>query len=93
MNNDNIMLKIKGLKVSVDDREILTGVNLEVRPGEVHAIMGPNGSGKSTLSAVLAGKENYKVTEGEILMRVRIAQTFSGRALLGRRFPSASSIR
>ncbi|NLX40632.1 MAG: Fe-S cluster assembly ATPase SufC [Bacteroidales bacterium] len=61
------MLKIKGLKVSVDDREILTGVNLEVRPGEVHAIMGPNGSGKSTLSAVLAGKENYKVTEGEIL--------------------------
>jgi Fe-S cluster assembly ATP-binding protein len=67
MNSDNIMLKIKGLKVSVDDREILTGVNLEVRPGEVHAIMGPNGSGKSTLSAVLAGKENYKVTEGEIL--------------------------
>jgi Fe-S cluster assembly ATP-binding protein len=67
MNNDNIMLKIKGLKVSVDDREILTGVNLEVRPGEVHAIMGPNGSGKSTLSAVLAGKENYKVTEGEVL--------------------------
>ena len=67
MNNDNIMLKIKGLKVSVDDREILTGVNLEVRPGEVHAIMGPNGSGKSTLSAVLAGKENYKVTEGNPL--------------------------
>jgi Fe-S cluster assembly ATP-binding protein len=67
MNNDNIMLKIKGLKVSVDDREILTGVNLEVRPGEVHAIMGPNGSGKSTLSAVLAGKEKYKVTEGEVL--------------------------
>ncbi len=67
MNSDNIMLKIRDLKVSVDDREILTGVNLEVRPGEVHAIMGPNGSGKSTLSAVLAGKENYKVTEGEIL--------------------------
>ena len=67
MNSDNIMLKIKGLKASIDDREILTGVNLEVRPGEVHAIMGPNGSGKSTLSAVLAGKENYKVTEGEIL--------------------------
>jgi Fe-S cluster assembly ATP-binding protein len=67
MNSDNIMLKIKGLKASINDREILTGVNLEVRPGEVHAIMGPNGSGKSTLSAVLAGKENYKVTEGEIL--------------------------
>lgn len=67
MNNDNVMLKISGLKVSIDDREILTGVDLEVRPGEVHAIMGPNGSGKSTLSAVLAGKENYKVTEGEIL--------------------------
>jgi len=67
MNNDNIMLKISGLKVSIDDREILSGVNLEVRPGEVHAIMGPNGSGKSTLSAVLAGREEFKVTEGEIL--------------------------
>ena len=69
MNNDNIMLKISGLKVSIDDREILTGVDLEVRSGEVHAIMGPNGSGKSTLSAVLAGKENYKVTEGEIVRK------------------------
>ena len=66
MNNDNIMLKIKGLKVSVDDREILTGVNLEVRPGEVHAIMGPNGSGKHSFRSA-CGQGEYKVTEGEIL--------------------------
>ncbi|KAF0239504.1 MAG: Fe-S cluster assembly ATP-binding [Prolixibacteraceae bacterium] len=60
------MLTIKNLYVSVDGQEILKGINLEVKPGEVHAIMGPNGSGKSTLANVLVGKEEYEVTEGEI---------------------------
>jgi Fe-S cluster assembly ATP-binding protein len=60
------MLSIKNLYVSVDGQEILKGINLEVKPGEIHAIMGPNGSGKSTLANVLVGKEEFEVTEGEI---------------------------
>jgi len=60
------MLSIKNLYVSVDGQEILKGINLEVKPGEVHAIMGPNGSGKSTLANVLVGKEEYEITEGTI---------------------------
>ena len=68
------MISIKNLKASIDGKEILKGINLEVKPGEVHAIMGPNGSGKSTLSSVLAGREDYEVTEGEVL--------FNGKNLL-----------
>lgn len=61
------MLKIKNLHASIEDKQILKGLNLQVKPGEVHAIMGPNGAGKSTLSSIIAGKEDYEVTDGEIL--------------------------
>ncbi|MEH6728910.1 MAG: ATP-binding cassette domain-containing protein, partial [Hyphomicrobiales bacterium] len=63
------MLEIKNLHANVDGNEILRGINLTIKPGEVHAIMGPNGSGKSTLSYVLAGKDDYEITEGEILFK------------------------
>ncbi len=61
------MLKIQNLHASIDDKKILKGINLEVKAGEVHAIMGPNGAGKSTLANVLSGNEAYEVTEGSIL--------------------------
>jgi Fe-S cluster assembly ATP-binding protein len=68
------MLSIKNLQARVEEKEILKGINLEVKAGEVHAIMGPNGSGKSTLASILAGRESYEVTGGSI--------TFEGKDLL-----------
>ena len=74
MSESNILLKIEGLHACVEDKEILKGVDLTIRKGEIHAVMGPNGAGKSTLSAVLAGKPNFTVTEGSV--------TFMGKDLL-----------
>ena len=74
MAENKILLEIKDLHASVGDKEILRGIDLTIREGETHAIMGPNGSGKSTLSAVLAGRDNYTVTSGEV--------TFNGHNLL-----------
>jgi Fe-S cluster assembly ATP-binding protein len=68
------LLSIKNLKAKINETEILHGINLEINPGETHAIMGPNGSGKSTLASVLAGKPGYEVTDGEVL--------FNGKNLL-----------
>lgn len=62
------MLEIRNLHASVEDKEILKGINLSVKAGEIHAIMGPNGAGKSTLSAVISGNENFEVTEGDIVL-------------------------
>ncbi len=63
------MLSIKNLRVSINHKEILRGINLEVKPGEVHAIMGPNGTGKSTLASVIAGRDIFDIDEGEILFK------------------------
>ena len=62
------MLEIKDLHAGIEDKEIIKGLNLQVKAGEVHAIMGPNGAGKSTLANIVAGKEDYEVTKGEILL-------------------------
>ena len=72
-----MLLEIKNLYVSVNGKEILKGLNLTVREGEVHAIMGPNGSGKSTLSSVLVGNPAFKVTEGIILYKGQDLMTLS----------------
>ncbi|MBK2126240.1 Fe-S cluster assembly ATPase SufC [Fangia hongkongensis] len=69
-----MLLEIKNLHASVEDKEILKGVNLTIKAGEVHAIMGPNGAGKSTLGNILSGKDGYKITKGEVL--------FNGKSIL-----------
>ncbi len=74
MTENDILLDIHGLRASIGDKEILKGIDLTIREGEVHAVMGPNGAGKSTLSAVLVGRPDYTVTEGTV--------TFLGRDLL-----------
>ena len=68
MTEKNGLLTVENLKVNIDNKEILKGVDLKIGPGEVHAIMGPNGTGKSTLAYALAGKESYKVTSGTVTM-------------------------
>ena len=68
---DKAMLKVRNLHASVEGKQILAGLDLEVKAGEAHAIMGPNGSGKSTLASVIAGREGYEVSEGEVLYRGR----------------------
>ena len=79
------MLSVKNLHAKVGDKEILRGINLEVRPGEVHAIMGPNGSGKSTFASVLAGNEKFTVTEGsvEFLGQNLLEMSIEDRARMG----------
>src|SRR3954467_372933 len=65
------ILEIKDLHAGVEGKQILKGINLTINPGEVHAVMGPNGSGKSTLAAILAGRDGYDVTEGQVLYQGR----------------------
>lgn len=86
------MLEIKDLNVSIDDRQILKGVNLTIKPGEVHAIMGPNGTGKSTLANVIAGKKGYEVSgdvifKGQSIMEMPIEERARMGLFLGFQYP------
>ena len=87
-------LEIKNLHVSIEDKEILKGVNLTINTGEIHAVMGPNGTGKSTLSAAIMGHPSYEVTEGETLLDGEnvlgngSGRTRSCRSILAMQYPS-----
>ena len=86
------MLKLKGLKVSINEKSIIKGLNLEIKPGEVHAIMGPNGSGKSTLANVLSGKSGYEVSgdliyQGENLKEISIEERAQKGIFLAFQYP------
>ena len=74
-----MLLNIKDLHVEIDGKEIISGLNLGVNHGEVHAIMGPNGTGKSTLAAAITGKEGYEITKGEVIYKGKNILLVTGR--------------
>ncbi len=87
------MLEIKNLHATVAGKPILKGLNLSIGPGEVHAIMGPNGAGKSTLGNVIAGREGYEVTEGEVCSGGRTSSNWNPRSAPARAYSWPSSTR